>query len=242
MFDMREVTSVQIFDGLKEVASSPRPYALASVMLGISMLLYVGGRRILGREIPGGWTKSARGSEPKVLRGLGGLLASAAVAGFVAFAAMPHIGVLLAAAAPVGGWYESILPESLAIGNLTEALQHPTASTSIRNSLGLAAGATMIDVVLGFAIAWLIVRTTLPGRQLLDALSMLPLAVPGLVMAFGFVALSLWWPFNTPQLEPFFDILGGEPNPIPLLVIAYAVRGLPLRGAFGRGRIAANRW
>ena len=107
----------------------------------------------MGREIPGGWTKSARGSEPKVLRGLGGLLATTAVAGFVAFAAMPHLGVLLAAAAPVGGWYESILPDSLAIGNLTEALQHPTASTSIRNSLGLAAGATMIDVVLGFAIA-----------------------------------------------------------------------------------------
>ena len=48
MFDMREVTSVQIFDGLKEVASSPRPYALASVMLGISMLLYLGGTPNLG--------------------------------------------------------------------------------------------------------------------------------------------------------------------------------------------------
>ena len=35
-----EVTSVQIFDGLKK-SHPARPYALASVMLGISMLLYL---------------------------------------------------------------------------------------------------------------------------------------------------------------------------------------------------------
>ena len=100
----------------------------------------------------------------------------------------------------------------------------------------------MIDVVLGFAIAWLIVRTTLPGRQVLDALSMLPLAVPGLVMAFGFVALSLRWPFNTPKLEPFFDILGGEPNPIPPAGDCVCGPATALCGAFCGGRIAANWW
>jgi iron(III) transport system permease protein len=80
---------------------------------------------------------------------------------------------------------------------------------------------------------------------------MLPLAVPGLVMAFGFVAMSLQWPFggrmpsalawlgsavlpaswfdwlsNAP-LKPLADILGADPNPFPLLVLAYAVRRMP---------------
>ena len=82
----------------------------------------------------------------------------------------------------------------------------------------------MIDVVLGFAIALLIVRHHPPTAEVLDALSMLPLAVPTAWMAFCFVALAV--AFNTPQLEPFFDILGGELQP-PLLVIVYAVRRLP---------------
>ena len=134
MFDMREVTSVQIFDGLKSVASSP-DHALASVMLGIGMLLYLGGRRILGREIPGGWTKSARGSEPKVLR---------ASADCWRPPRWRACGVRGGHAAPQRalsrgrtGWRVVRIhpPQSLAIGNLAEALQHPTASTSIRNSL-----------------------------------------------------------------------------------------------------------
>ena len=34
----------------------------------------------------------------------------------------------------------------------------------------------------------MVVRTKLPGRDVLDAAAMLPLAVPGIVLAFGLVA------------------------------------------------------
>ena len=71
-------------------------------------------------------------------------------------------------------------------------------------------------------------RTKIRGRSLLDALTMLPLAVPGLVMAFGYVAMTLRWPFGPGDpLHGVIDVVGANPNPVPLLIIAYAVRRLP---------------
>src|SRR5690606_16319806 len=62
----------------------------------------------------------------------------------------------------------------------------------------------------------------------LDALAMLPLAVPGIVMAFGYVAMSVRWPFGDGDpLGGLFSVLGQNPNPVPLLIIAYAIRRLP---------------
>jgi iron(III) transport system permease protein len=52
--------------------------------------------------------------------------------------------------------------------------------------------------------------------------------VPGLVMAFGYVAMTLRWPFGKGDpLEGFISVIGAEPNPMLLLVIAYGVRRLP---------------
>jgi iron(III) transport system permease protein len=64
-----------------------------------------------------------------------------------------------------------------------------------------------------------IVRTRVAGRGVLDFLTMLPLAVPGLVLAFGYLAMS--------QDGRLFSWLNPVENPAPLLVIAYAVRRLP---------------
>jgi iron(III) transport system permease protein len=85
-----------------------------------------------------------------------------------------------------------------------------------------------LDIVLGLTIAYLVVRTRLPGRRLLDATAMMPLAVPGLVMAFGYVAMSneirAWLGDATPT---WLQVTGETPNPIVFLVIAYAIRRLP---------------
>ncbi len=72
-------------------------------------------------------------------------------------------------------------------------------------------------------------RSTSRCAALLDALAMLPLAVPGLVMAFGYLALSsqlsnLEWVKDSPFWQNLFDV---RTNPTLFLVIAYAVRRLP---------------
>ena len=59
MFDYYEVTPVQIFHRLTQVAGSPLPYALVVVMLASSLLLYIVGRLILGRSHDASVTKAS---------------------------------------------------------------------------------------------------------------------------------------------------------------------------------------
>ncbi|MEM9083608.1 MAG: ABC transporter permease subunit, partial [Planctomycetota bacterium] len=59
-----------------------------------------------------------------------------------------------------------------------------------------------------------------------------PLAVPGLVMAFGFVAMSVQLSSAFPQIFGRdgllnITIVGAAANPVPFLIIAYAIRRLP---------------
>jgi iron(III) transport system permease protein len=143
-------------------------------------------------------------------------------------AVLPHISVILTSLTTNGAWYQSILPRHFTLEHYSTALGHPLAVGAIRNSLFYATCAVAIDLAFGLLIGYLIVRTRVWGRTLIDPLAMLPLAVPGLVMAFGYVAMTLRWPFGEGDpLHGVIDVIGAEPNPIPLLIIAYAVRRLP---------------
>jgi iron(III) transport system permease protein len=91
---------------------------------------------------------------------------------------------------PPGSWYRSILPQAFTTGELrrgagprNDRQQHP-------QQPALLLLAVMFNMVLGIAIAFVVVRSTIRLRGTLDGLSMLPLAVPGLVMAFGYLAIS----------------------------------------------------
>ncbi|HZW09843.1 MAG TPA: iron ABC transporter permease [Phycisphaerales bacterium] len=237
MFDLYTVAPVQIFFGLKEVESSAAPYALTVVLLGASVLLYLLGRLAFGGRGHAMYGKASRAAEEKPLAGGAGLAATGAFAciGFVAL--LPHVGVVLTSLSVPGTWYRTVAPETLTLSHFGYALGDPAATSSIRNSLALSAAAMGLDILAGVVIAYLLVRTSVRGRGLLDALCMLPLAVPGLVMAFGYVAMTLAWPFGRAlriggvDIPPLFpgtlEVFGANPNPFPLLIIAYAVRRLP---------------
>ena len=217
IFEFERVTSVQIFYGLKDIGGSPFPYALVAVMLTATVLLYALGRFTLGRGGHAMMPKATSQGGPRRLGWAGGLACTAlfALVSFVAL--LPHVGVTLFAFAQ--DWYGTILPQSFTLANFETALRHNHTVPSIANSLKYAGLATIIDVFLGVAIAYIIVRTQLPGRKILDTVAMLPLAVPGLVLAFGYLAMT--------QEGKVFAFLNPIKNPLPLLVIAYAVRRLP---------------
>ena len=228
MFEYHHVTPVQIFNGIREMEARAEPYALTVVMLISAIMCYVVGKLAFGGRAYAMYGKATIGSAATRLKPFASLAVIVLFLFVIVIAALPHIGVILASLSADASWYQSILPTKFTLEHYDSALGHSLAVGSIRNSLIFSTAAVIVDIALGVMIAHLIVRTKTPGRGLLDALSMLPLAVPGLVMAFGYVAMSLEWPFEKDApLAGMVDVLGADPNPIPLLILAYAVRRLP---------------
>lgn len=229
MFELHGVLSVQVFDGIKEVEASRRPYALVTVMLACSVGIYLLGKVLLGRAPAAAAAKASVRPQVRRLRGWRAAAAAAAFAAVAGLGALPALGVILAAVAVPGQWYGSVLPQAFTAGHFEQALSHPMAAGSVRNSLLLATAAAALALTVGFLAARLLVRGGVRGGWALDALVMLPLAVPGIVLAFGFVAVSLRWPFGGADapLGGVASVIGADPSPFPFLVVAYAVRRLP---------------
>jgi iron(III) transport system permease protein len=217
IFDYSRLTSVQIFYGIKDIGGNPFPYALVSVMLFFSILFYAIGKGLFGRNTFSMMAKASHAGSARRPGPVGRILCTGFFTLITFIALLPHLGVVLIAFA--GDWYNSLLPETWTLRNFELALGHNLTVASIQNSLFYAAMATVLNVIIGICIAYVVVRTRLPGRHILDTAAMLPLAVPGLVMAFGYLAMS--------QEGKFFDFVNAVENPVYLLIIAYAVRKLP---------------
>jgi iron(III) transport system permease protein len=181
------------------------------------VLLYAASKLTFGRSAHAMMAKATSQGGPRRVGMLAGLACTALFALVFFIAVLPHLGVILVALS--NNWYGTVLPESLTLHHFEQALGHNMALPSIQNSLKYAGLAVLLDLILGVAIAYVVVRTNLVGRQFLDALAMLPLAVPGLVLAFGYLAMT--------QEGKLFDFLNPVNDPLILLVIAYAVRRLP---------------
>lgn len=222
-------TAVQVFDSLKEISASAFPYALVSVMLLCSILLYSAVKIIFGRSAAAMQNKASTGAVARIPQGIGRILIPLLFAGVILLAVLPHLGVVLTSFTAPGSWYRSILPHDMTLANYQAALSHDMTLRSIRNSLLFSGLAVGFNIVFGLTIALVIVRSNLKFRWLLDALAMTPLAVPGLVMAFGYLAISAQlsnqaWVMQSPQWQMLFDV---RVNPTLFLVIAYGVRRLP---------------
>lgn len=215
--DYDRVTSVQIFVGLKDIGQNPFVYGLVSVALLATVGLYGLSRLLLRKyDVNAGVKGAARRERRRLSRPVAWLCTSFALL-VLSAAALPNLAVVLLASSR--DWYGSVLPSGFTLEHFRAALGHALVVPSIAQSLRYVALSTFFDLVLGFAIAWVVVRSSAPGRKLLDALAMLPLSVPGLVLAFGYLAIS-----RPGRPLAMFDPVR---DPTLLLVVAYAMRRLP---------------
>ena len=100
-------------------------------------------------------------------------------AGFVVLAAL---GVALVALPLLG------LVLRTPWSRIVEILTSETALTALRLSLVVATTAAAISFVLGFPLAWVLVRSTFPGKTLVRAIVVLPLVMPPVVAGVGLLA------------------------------------------------------
>ena len=137
------------------------------------------------------------------------------IAGVLLLVLSPHLGLLLMSLFRV--WSFSVLPEHFTLAHYATVLDDST--RMIANTFLYCGLAALLDVAIGTAIAYLVLRTTLAGRHLLDHLATVALAMPGLVLAIGYLRT-----FQAVEL-PFG---GGALTASGLIfVLAYAIRRLP---------------
>jgi iron(III) transport system permease protein len=221
MFNFTRILPVQIFNGMKELAGNGMPFALVVVMLAAAMGLYWMTRFWLGRAPVPVAGRATMGRAAKRAAGLRGMLCAGLFAAVAAMALLPHAAVVVLSFAK--DWYGTVLPAAWTLGHYREALGHTLTIPSIGNSVRYAGLATVLDVALGIGIAWVLTRrraTMKTGAAILDGLTMLPLAVPGIVLAFGYIALSQ-------PGRPLAALNPGLHDPTVLLVVAYGIRRLP---------------
>lgn len=98
--------------------------------------------------------------------------------------------------------------------NYVTALHFPKITDSIKNSLLLGLGSASAVMVLTLLASWLLVRTKMRGRWLLDLLTTMPLLFPGIVMGLAILRFYLFVPI------PVYGTLW-------ILLIAFITRYIP---------------
>jgi iron(III) transport system permease protein len=213
MFGYRKVIPVRIFDCTKDINENPMGYILVILVIAVTILLFYASRRLLeGRQ----FAMMTRGhvvEREKPVRGWALLGCYAVPLAIIFLAIIPHLSVALTSFSK--GWAMTILPERYSSEFYGKVFSDELTATAIRNSLLYSVVSTTVDIALGFLIAYFLVRRDIPAKSLLDTTAMLPLALPGIVIAFGYVAC-----YSGTFLDP-------RTNPIPLLILSYAVRRLP---------------
>ncbi|OGL58975.1 MAG: ABC transporter permease [Candidatus Tectomicrobia bacterium RIFCSPLOWO2_12_FULL_69_37] len=193
----------------------PMGYVLSVIMVAFSLLaMGLAGLALRGKEYAT-VQKGAGGLAKRALRPWEKAGCYAVVALLLALVLSPHLGILLLSFGRV--WSFSVLPEGATLAHYAEVFREtPQFMTNTLLYSTLAAG---IDVAVGTAIAYLILRTRLPGRHLLDYVAMSSLAIPGVVLGIGYLRTfhGLTLPWTGQPLATFW----------PVLVVALSVRRLP---------------
>ena len=211
VFHYYSLVPVQIFQMVSEVHENPMGYAWVVVVLAVTVLAFYISKRLLRGE----YGMMGRGGIGEGRQLTGWKLAAAYFGALlvVGLALLPHLSVALTSVAE--RWFFTIFPERVSAKFYLKVFSHGLTLSSIKNSLFLSSLSACLDLAIGVTIAYLLIRGRFPGKELLDVLAMLPLALPGVVLAFGYVA-----GFSGTFLDPRHD-------PFPLLIISYAVRRLP---------------
>lgn len=127
---------------------------------------------------------------------------------------LPVFVLLWSSFIPYYGVPSRELMAKMTLGNYYYILNYPLALTAFKNSFYLSVGSATLVMVLTSIIAWITVKTRLPGRALLDNMTFIPIAMPGIVLG-----VSLIWVYLTLPIPIYGTIW--------VLLLAYITKFMP---------------
>ena len=202
-----KITSVGISD--------PMGYVISVIMICCSLgAMGLAALSLRGRDFAT-QQRGAGGLARRSLGPTGNAIAAAFVILVLLLVLSPHIGIFLLSIGTV--WSFAVLPDGFTLTHY--ATVYREALPLISNTVLYCGLAGLIDVILGGALAYVVLRSRLPGRRLVEQVAMSAVAVPGLVLGIGLLRTyyDVKLPFTGEALATFWF----------MLVIAYAVRRLP---------------
>ena len=125
------------------------------------------------------------------------------VVGLILFLVLsPHIALTLLSFGTI--WSFSVVPDAYTLSHYKSIIFDN--SIFIKNTMLYCTIAAFIDIVLAFFISYIVLRTKIKGRHLLDYIAMSAIAIPGLVLGIGYLRtfnaftnplddkpLASWW-------------------------------------------------
>ena len=161
-------------------------------------------------------TVTGKGYRPRVID-LGGWKYVTCAISFLIFllaVILPVFVLLWSSFIPYYGVPSRELMGKMTWANFQYILNYPLALTAFKNSFYLSVGSATVVMLLTSIIAWITVKTKLPGRALLDNMTFIPIAMPGIVLG-----VSLIWVYLTLPIPIYGTIW--------VLLLAYITKFMP---------------
>jgi len=127
---------------------------------------------------------------------------------------LPVFVLLWSSFIPYYGVPSRELMSKMTWANYQYIISYPLALTAFKNSFYLSVGSATLVMLLTSVIAWITVKTRLPGRALLDNITFIPIAMPGIVLG-----VSLIWVYLTLPIPIYGTIW--------VLLLAYLTKFMP---------------
>jgi iron(III) transport system permease protein len=127
---------------------------------------------------------------------------------------LPVFVLLWSSFIPYYGVPSRELMSKMTWANYQYIISYPLALTAFKNSFYLSVGSATLVMLLTSVIAWITVKTRLPGRAFLDNMTFIPIAMPGIVLG-----VSLIWVYLTLPIPIYGTIW--------VLLLAYLTKFMP---------------
>ena len=188
-------------------------YAVTLLLISTTGVLIYG--RITRREERYA-TVTGKGYRPRVIDLGGWKYVTCAISCLIFLLAVifPVFVLLWSSFIPYYGVPSRELMGKMTWANFHYILNYPLALTAFKNSFYLSVGSATVVMLLTSVIAWITVKTKLPGRALLDNMTFIPIAMPGIVLG-----VSLIWVYLTLPIPIYGTIW--------VLLLAYITKFMP---------------